>query len=252
MSSGIAKLFWITIFSSVIGFFMWYRFGRPLFFYSNHQFRVEKIEKETDDVFSVYITGKSMETFKFTAGQYANFLFLQRGFISRHPFSFSTPFNGKNIRITVKSRGDFTNQIHTLHIGTPVIIDGPVGNTTLEISETKKYCFISGGIGITPIAAMIHSLQSPSDAILFSANRSKDDRPLIGELSKTGVVICEYLSDAIPKTRIDANEIKKRCSDIHERDIYVCGPPLMINDITDGLLRKEVSQKRIHSEEFNY
>jgi hypothetical protein len=98
-------------------------------------------------VYSVYITGKNLEKFKFNPGQYLHVSFLTKGLWAPHPFSISQAHNGRTIRISVKNSGDHTSRINTLKAGTKVFLEGPFGRFTPAVAKTNKYLFIAGGIG---------------------------------------------------------------------------------------------------------
>ncbi len=252
MANGMARVFWIALTVLVFGIFFAYRLARPLWNLVRHDFRVARVVAESDTVCSVYITGRNIESFRFKAGQHAHFTFLQRGLSSHHPFSFSQAWNGKEIRISVKKLGDFTNDIATLRPGTRVIIDGPMGHFTADVAETGKYCLIAGGIGITPVIALAQSIQHPTDAVVLVSNRTKVDAPLLGELASTRVRAYPYFSDELPPRKIDAAEIIRVCPDIFSRDTFLCGPPGMVAALTQGLITAGVPAAQVHSEGFAY
>lgn len=252
MSSGAAKTFWITLTITVFTVFFIFRVARPALFFFGHKFRVALVVPESKTSASIYIKGECMEKFRFEPGQYAHFTFLQKGLSTHHPFSFSQPYNGSQIRITVKQLGDFTSQIQNLNVGTRVIIDGPMGHLTLSLAQTKKYCFIAGGVGITPLAALARSLTEPEKSVMLVANKSSDDAPLLSEIEATGIKLHRYFSNENPPQRIDASEIQRVCPDVTQRDVYLCGPEAMVQNILKGLRAIGVPEAQLHSEAFSY
>ncbi len=252
MADSLARTYWTTLALLVGCVFLWYRVFRPLWYVVWHDFRIARVVRESDTVVSIYITGRHMRSFRFKAGQYAHFMFLQRGLCSHHPFSFSQPYNGIDLRVSIKKLGDFTNTIENLVPGTRVIIDGPMGHFTCNLAETGRFCFVAGGIGITPIVAMIRDLARPADAVAFVANKMRSDTPLIHELMHAGVQVHTYVSDVTPAQKIDASEIIKTCPDVFDRDVFLCGPPGMVIGITNELVAAGVPTRHIHSEGFSY
>jgi len=252
MARGGARVFWIVLTALVFGVFFRYRVVRPLWYFVRHDFRVARVVAESPSVTSVYITGKNIETFRFKAGQYAHFTFLQKGLSTHHPFSFSQAYNGKELRISVKKLGDFTADLESLREGTRVIIDGPMGHFTQEVAETGKYCLIAGGIGITPIVALAQTLASPQDAIAFVLTRSRADAALIADLAVTGVQLRSYFAEDTPGQSVTAQEIVRACPDLRSRDIYLCGPPGMVTVFTAVFVEAGIPTAHIHYELFAY
>src|SRR5204863_76397 len=122
----------------------------------------------SDDVTSVYLTGRRLDRFSFRAGQYANVGFLTKGLWAPHPFSFSAAPNGRFVRISIKAVGDFTRRIRHLAPGSVVLLEGPLGAFTAGASIGRKYLMVAGGIGITPIRALIESLAAGDGDVLLS------------------------------------------------------------------------------------
>src|SRR5262249_2252872 len=77
--------YWVAVHVLVIGCFVLFRFGRPIFTFARHRFRIDKIVPESAGVFSVYLTGRRLHRFTFRAGQYANVAFLSKGLWAPHP-----------------------------------------------------------------------------------------------------------------------------------------------------------------------
>lgn len=49
---------------------------------------------------------------------------------------------------------------------------------------------------------------------------------------------------------IDADKVKDWVGDLNNKEIFICGPPIMTNKIIKGLRRMNISKERIHSERF--
>lgn len=257
VSSGGALYYWLMLNFFVFGVVLVYRFLVPLYKNLKHQFRVVRVVRESGDITSVYIGGKHMETFYFEAGQFARLIFFQKGMWQGHPFSFSAPCNGKELRFSIKALGDWTQRASELRTGTRVWLEGPLGTFTLRKARTKKLLFIAGGIGITPILAMIRSIVRGTDALLFYGVRKQSALIFLTELEKAGVPIRAFLSEETESREyeqgiITASRIAALCPDLNERDVYLCGPPSMMNVLVRDLPRKGVSPDRLHFEKFSF
>lgn len=259
ISFGTALLYWYALNFFVFGCVVAYRFFRPFFLYWKHRFYVERVVQETRDVYSVYIAGKCMEEFLFEAGQYIHVSFVASEVLQPHPFSLSAAPNGKTLRISVKALGDFTGRIKDLKSGTPVLLEGPFGKFTEASAVSNKYLFIAGGIGITPIMALTESLAragKAGEAVLLYGNKTSDDIAFRATLEKTNVRVHHVLSDekisGYETGYIDREKIMRLVPDVSSRDVFLCGPPVMIELLLKTLRELGVPSKQVHYEKFSY
>ncbi len=252
--------FWLSIYAFVIINFVLYRFIKPLYNFNKHRFKVIKVEKENYNVTSIYIKGRDMKSFNLQAGQFMIFRFLDRErFLQAHPFSLSCTPNKEYLRISAKESGDYTNKLGELKVGTPVIIEGPLGIFTKQRMKTNKVLMIVGGIGITPIRSLIGELiEEEKDIVLLNANKTKKDIVFKKELEgfeKKGLKLYNILSDekdyAGEKGFVDKEKIERLAEDVKKRDIYLCGPPPMMKIIIRTLKEIGVDKKRIYFEKFS-
>jgi predicted ferric reductase len=243
-----AYYYWYALNFSVFAILLFHRFIRPLVSSVRHRFVVEKVVPETHDVTSVYITGRDMDRFTFDPGQFIHVSFQAKGYREPHPFSLSMAPNGRQLRLSIKNSGDFTSRIKDLRPGTEVILEGPFGRFTERAAKGSKYLFIAGGIGITPIRSMLESLSAKkADAVLLYGNKTPEDVVFRDELDRLGVrrhdVINAYIDEA---------KIRSLVPDFAERDIYVCGPPAMMDKLVAMFRGFGVPRERIHFEKFSY
>jgi len=252
MTNSWAILYWFILNIIVFLILILYRFIKPLYYFYKHKFIIEKIIKENKDIYSIYINGQNMDQFKFREGQFATLIFLQKNMFFHHPFSFSDAFNGKNIRLTIKSSGDFTSKINNLKTGTRVWIDGPAGTFTLQNAINKKYLFIAGGIGISPILSLIKSIKNTNDAILLYSNKTEENIVFKDEITQSGIKANFFYTKQGIQNRIDIKKIEQVCSDYKKRDIYICGPTKMTMDLVKNIKSNGLSSEQIHFEKFDY
>lgn len=260
----ISKIFygyWFALYVFVFGSQLVFRFLKPLYSFWKHGFKVEKIQKEAGEVISIYITGKNIEQFKVEPGQFMIFRFLdKKRFWQAHPFSLSEGGRGGHIRITPKQLGDFTNELSSLEVGTSVIIDGPYGVFTKQAATKNKVLLIAGGIGITPMRALIEAFQKEKkDVVLLYGNRMSNElvfKTELEELEKNGGLKIHTVMSGEPefpgeKGYIDEEKITRLTPDYKERDIYICGPPVMMDKLIELFKKREVPAEQIHFEKFS-
>ncbi len=253
VSSGGPMMYWLLLSAIALLAIVGVRMVRPIVRFFWHDFRIERVVQEAEDTYSLIISGKHIEDFHFCAGQWAQFHILVPGLWHHHPFSFSAPYDGKELRVTIKNLGDYSERVHAIPLGTRVVVDGPLGRFTRKSAYAGKYCLIGGGVGIAPTVALARECaQAGDDATFFAGYRTPDDAPLLSELEATGLPLHVLFSEGEGGRRIDATYIASVCPDIRERDVYICGPGPMMDAIEKGLREIGVPHEHIHSERFSF
>lgn len=253
--------YWYFLYGFVFINVLVFRFGKQIFSFYKHRFFIANVVKETTDTASLYISGKNIEQFKGHAGQFIILRFLTKDFWWKpHPFSLSLVPQKNNLRVTIKSVGDFTSQMPFVKKRTPVMIDGPYGIFTKKVQTKNKILFIAGGVGITPIRALIEEMgKSGKDMILLYSNTTFENilfKKELDTLSKNYRFPVFYIltQDAAykgEKGRINKQKITRLAPDCTKRDIYLCGPPPMMKSVIAILKDIGVSPKQIHYEKFS-
>lgn len=258
-----ARYYWLGLYVfAALNIIIW-RWVKPFAQSFYHDFRVEKVVGETPTANSVYIKGKGLARPWSKGGQFVMVRFLQKGFAwQEHPFSVSWLPKDDTLRLTVRALGDFTNQIPKLKKGTRVIVSGPHGAFTHDKQIKNKVAYIAGGIGITPIRAMIEErslAHKPGDSTLLYCNRTMNDTALLDELKGLGAKIKMPIHNILSeqpgykgeKGYIDLDKIKRLAPDIKQRDIFLCGPPPMMQVAREALAKLGVPKSQIHYERFS-
>jgi predicted ferric reductase len=252
--------YWYALYIFVFANVLIFRFIKPWFNTFKHQFYVSDLVRENNEVISIYISGKDMQHFHKTSGQFMIFRFLTKGlWWETHPFSLSWSADHKSIRITPKQLGDFTNKLSNLKKGTKVYIDGPYGIFTKDVLHSTKVLLIAGGIGITPIRSLIEDFAKQKlDIIVLYTNKFANEivfKKELDELSKKYRFPIYYVTTQDEKYkgekgRIDQGKLTRLVPDFKTRDIYICGPQAMIDTTKDLLRKNSVPENQIHFEKF--
>ncbi len=255
-------LYWIGLYAFTLLTVVIWRIGRPLYRSLFFRFRVEKVIPEAPRATSVYITGRNLPHFKGKGGQFVLVRFLAKGmWWQEHPFSLSMLPTKDHFRLTIRQLGDFTNMIPDLQPGTKVMISGPHGAFTADLAITNKRLYIAGGVGITPIRALIEeqaATQKPQDAVLLFGNRLESEIIFREELDELGVTLNMPIHHVIsddPAWKgetgfIDQAKLARLVPDITSRDIFLCGPPAMMAGVIASLKALSVPADHIHYERF--
>lgn len=256
----IARVYWIALYVALGLCLLAFRVGHPWRMTLRHRLRVAQIVPEAPGVVSLYITGRELDQLQARGGQYFRWRFLTRqAWWRTHPFSLSAPINDRYLRLTIKGVGDDSRGIQGLHPGTRVGVEGPYGLFTAQRQRRSKVLLIAGGIGITPLRALIEEIPPKKDAItLIYRARSSDDIVFRNELEKLirdrrGTI--HYLigrrgTPALPDDPLSAQTLRRLVADIEARDIFVCGPASMMERVREVLRTIGVPDRQIHFERF--
>ncbi len=259
-------IYWYALFVAFLLIFAYSRFLKPLNNLRLHQFRVSRVVKESENIYSIFITGRNIADFKFSGGQFAIFRFLDKNlFLEAHPFSFSRCYQENEIRITIKKLGDFTEKlVDKIKIGTLVFVEGPLGVFTKH-PQSNKYLLIAGGIGITPIRALTEELAAEKkDVKILVSAKNRQEEIFNSEISQLAAAnnfkYFRFFSEETTKEdeqnvfsgRINLEKIKNLVPDWQTREIYFCGPPLMSDSLNQEFIKAGILKKQIHFERFSF
>jgi ferredoxin-NADP reductase len=246
----------------VAGLILAFRVGQPIALSLRHRLRVANVVDEAPGVVSVYVTGRELHRLPVRAGQYFIWRFLTaNGWWRGHPFSLSAAPNGEYLRLTIKDSGDYTRLLQQLRVGTGVFAEGPYGVLTGARRTRPQLLLIAGGIGITPLRALLEELPVGRGnlTLLYRAGDWDDVvfRDEIDELIRQRGGQVRYLvgrrgSHEMPTDPLQARELRRMVPDIARRDIYLCGSNQMMEAVEESLHVLRVPPAQVHTERFSY
>ncbi len=256
----VARLYWIALYVIAFGTLAVFRFGGPLALSRRHRFHVANVVQEAPGVVSLYVTGRNLDKLPVRAGQWFRLRFLTRGgWYRAHPFSISAAPNSKYLRFTIKDLGDYTGMLQRMKVGTPVFVEGPHGIMTGANRTRAGVLLVAGGIGITPLRALLEELPASRGNLTLVYRASGPDEVIfkseIDELASLRGATVHYLvgrrgSREMPSDPLDPRALRRLVPDIADRDIYVCGPTGMMTRVLSGLRWLRIPDKQIHYERF--
>jgi predicted ferric reductase len=172
MHDPLAVAYWILLYLVTIALILVFRVGQPVWLSVRHGLRVSRIVHEGPDVVSIYMTGRDLDQLAVRSGQYFVWRFLTRdGWWRGHPFSISSAPNGSWLRITIKELGDWSGSLARVPVGTRVFVEGPYGVLTGARRTRPKVLLVAGGIGITPLRALLEALPAKPWRDIWSAGQ---------------------------------------------------------------------------------
>lgn len=237
-----------------------------LFLHKNKRFTVSEIINESGNIITLKFRPNHGKIFKYLPGQFL-YVKLKNPKIpgDEHPFTISSsPAQSEYVSVTVKQLGDFTNSLKNAKVGDRAYIDGAFGSFSyLKQKESKKLCFIAGGIGITPFLGMINHMKAvpyDKEVILLWGARDLSEVICKNELEDYAIqqknfrFVPVLSNDAVydgEKGFITSDLIKKYLENVLDYDFYICGPPIMMEIQLKNLKSLGVPKKNIHYERFS-
>ena len=259
ISSKVQSDWWIALYVATLVLLLGYRVVRPLSLARRHRLRVASVRREAPDTVSIRIEGRKLDRLGAQGGQFMLWRFLTgRRWWQSHPFSLSTAPDGRSLRITVKGVGRYSRELASLKPGTRVLTEGPFGKFVASARRHERVTLIAGGIGITPARAILEDLPAaPGRIALIHRVLRAEDCVLRDELELLARERGAQLHYVIGDHRDPANaqllspaRLRELVPAIADGDVFVCGPPQMMDLILTNLKAAGVSATQIHSERF--
>ena len=251
------RAYWIGLYVAVVVAIITWRIAIPATRSIRHNLKLARIEVEGPGVVSMYISGKNISGLRAQGGQFFNWRFLTKDrWHESHPFSLSAAPTDNELRFTVKALGDSTKDFLSIPIGTRVIVEGPYGIFTRDMARQFKHVtLIGGGVGITPLRAIIDEIPDSTSIDLLYRARSEADlvlRDELDQLARERGINIHYLVGSRTEFPIDEVTIKKYAPRFADSDVYVCGPEALIEDVIEASKAAGIPKDRVHHEAFQY
>jgi len=183
---------------------------------------------------------------------------------TRHFTISNSPTEGKEIKVTTRIRQEsgYKKTLDELPIGTIVEGRGPQGTFVFPVhnSPSTIYCFIAGGIGITPFRSMIkYAIDTKLNTPIYLIYSNSDSdfifkKELDTWQKENSFLKIEYIDTSV-EGRISSEKIKELFDIWHlSFDIpatwWLVGPNPFVNAIEEILEGLNVSEDNIISEKF--
>lgn len=235
-------------------------------------FRIETIAPESSVITSFVLRpADGGAVMAHRPGQYLTFWFEIPGHAPvKRNYSISSAPNGKTYRISVKREphGLTSGWLHDeARLGTVLKVAAPAGEFFLDERPRRPVVLLSGGVGLTPMVAMLEALVAQGARVPVHFIHGTHDRdthamrdhvralaakcnavqvvdfhqtPLAGEVAGRDYDIAGIITDAW----LVAN------TPVTEADYYICGPRPFLRHAVSALSLAGVAAGRIHYEFF--
>lgn len=233
-----------------------------------HPWRLESVTQRADRMWELDIQPEAnTPTRPYHAGQ---FVWMTEGArrapIFDHPFSIADSPQRPGLSLIIKEAGDFTRTIGTIPPGTPIGIDGPYGEFTLESHECDAVLLLAGGVGIAPIMGLLRDLVAGGDTrpvrLAYAAGIPENFACLDEiEAAKSGLDLRTlYASEEDGPDwlgvigRLDRDRLDHLLEGLdRQRTVaFICGPGPMVTGVSDTLLDLGLPMENIVYERFDY
>ncbi|WP_187284662.1 ferric reductase-like transmembrane domain-containing protein [Streptomyces sp. uw30] len=255
-SSAFATAYWWILWLFAFGALLTGRVVMPVWRNAYHRFRVAAVVPESDNVVSVYVTGRRLDKLPARAGQFCIWRFPgHHHWWLANPFSLSAAPDGQGLRLTAKAVGSASAGLRHVPVGSRAFVEGPYGAFTSLHRSRPGVLLIAGGVGITPVRAMLEE-QSAGDVVVLYRVRSEAEAVLLDEVRHLVALRGGRLHLLTGRTGeggappFGAGSLHQLVPDITERDVYVCGPPAMTGAVLSGLRELQVPARQVHAEKF--
>jgi len=217
--------------------------------------KIKSIQHITHDVLQI-VTEKPPE-YNFTPGQATEVSINKSDWKDKkRPFTFTSLPDSDYIEFTIKtypSHKGVTNELLKLKINEELILHEVFG----AIAYKGDGIFIGGGAGVTPFICILRYLQSKkkigNNKLIF-ANKTKGDiineeefKKILGENFIN--ILSDEKAEGYAHGQITESFLKTHISE-STKNVYICGPPPMMDAIEKQLLHIKIDKKNIIKEVF--
>jgi propane monooxygenase reductase subunit len=227
----------------------------------------------TSDIVSLRLRLLEPAAFEFKAGQYADISI--PGTEHHRSFSMATTPSGAGeageIEFIIKKYpgGHFSGLLDDeLKAGDKLEITGPYGSFTLREKSDRRIVCIGGGAGMAPILSLLRHLAelgSDRPVVFYYGARTAEDLFYLPELAELAASLpdlrfvpalshsdsCDWDSIGVAgQFGLITDVVGRSEPDLSESDLYLCGPPPMVDAAIALLQSRDVPTDRIHFDKF--
>ncbi|WP_068639124.1 benzoate 1,2-dioxygenase electron transfer component BenC [Thauera butanivorans] len=223
---------------------------------------VDEVRQLSPSTISLVLQGPGIDKLAFLPGQYANLEV--PGTTRTRAYSFSSmPAEGK-VAFLIRNVPDGLMSGYLTERARPgdtIRLAGPIGSFYLR-DVARPVLMLAGGTGLAPFLAMLDKLVAQGGSahpvhLIYGVNTDADvvalDRldAFKAALPNFSYEVCVVADDsAWPKKGYVTAHIEPAHLNGGEVDIYLCGPPPMVEAVAHDLRERQIEPKSFHYEKF--
>ncbi len=215
------------------------------------QLVVKAVRKENDNVLSIIF--KKPKGLFFYPGQYLD---LKVSKEQNRSFSISSSPIERYLMITFNKGVSWYKQLlENVETGDQLQSSHPAGTFTLD--KNSPAVFLAGGIGITPFRSMVkyaidNKLTTPILLIYSNADENFLFKKELDQWQKSYSPLQIIYVDTTLEGRLNKDKLQQLLSPVTTLPpiYYLAGPPKMVNDFKDILLKLNIDRVNIRTDEF--
>jgi ferredoxin-NADP reductase len=237
------------------------RLVNPLWSSRELRGRVEKVIPETEDAATLVIRPGWGWHYRHRPGQYVGIGVQVGGRFVWRSYSISSPpaRRGRTIAITVRAMPEGRLSSHLvsgLEPGTIVRLALPQGDFVLPDPPPAKMMFLVAGSGITPVMAMLRTLDrrgTMPDVVVHYSSPTPERmifREELEELAERHESLTLHQLHTDTQGMLELADLDHLCPDWRDRDTWACGPAPMLDAINEHFSSADL-EEQLHLERFS-
>ncbi|MGY6553789.1 MAG: CDP-6-deoxy-delta-3,4-glucoseen reductase [Wenzhouxiangella sp.] len=227
--------------------------------------RVESMDHFTPEIMRLRLKLPKAARLQFLAGQYIDIIQADG---KRRAFSIaSSPAETDFIELHIKhvSGGGFTGHVfESMQLKEILRFEGPLGTFFIRRGSKRPLLLMGGGTGFAPLKAMIEELIEAGDTrpvrLFWGVQRESDlyARALIDQWKKDHPdlrftpVLAEPPAAWTGAQGFVHEAVVDQIADLAEHDVYMSGPPAMVNAGRSAFLAVGVAEDRLFYDSFDF
>ena len=252
----VARIWWIGLHAYTAFTLLMWRFILPIVRSLNHQLVVDHVVDEGANVATIYIRGKNLDRIHAHGGSFFEWRFLSKSLWSEaHPYSLSAPPTQEMLRITVKNLGDHSAALSAIKPGVRVIAEGPYGVFKADRAVGKKIALIGGGVGITPLRAIMQDFDNDAEIDLIYRVVEVGELVLKAEIESIVAgrnIRVHYLVGPPTDFPMGPKDLLALVPHLAECDVFLCGPAGLARLVRHSVESVGVPSSKFHHEAFAF
>jgi predicted ferric reductase len=252
----VAKSWWIFLHLYTAFTLLMWRFIFPIVRSFRHKLTVDHVDLESENVASIYISGKNLEKIHARGGNFFEWRFLSKSLWGQaHPYSLSAAPTDTMLRISVKNLGDHSAALSKVLPGTRVVAEGPYGIFTAARSSGNRVVLIGGGVGIAPLRSILQDFNPDTEIDLIYRVVTAQELILKKEIDSLIAgkrIRVHYLVGEPQEFQMRPEDLLKLVPDMALCNVYLCGPPGLARVVRHSIDAIGVPSSKFHYEAFAF